>query len=82
MSELGRLSMALDEGYGSGIMQKYQPTQGENGIKMSHLHMHVFPRLENEADLFPVPDPNSFAGFSTPNDHEIIELASRLKLSD
>lgn len=79
MIELGRLSLALDEGYGSGIMQKYQPLQTENGIKMNHLHAHVFPRQENEPGLFPTPEPNSFEGFVMPTDTEVITLAHRLQ---
>jgi diadenosine tetraphosphate (Ap4A) HIT family hydrolase len=71
MAELGRLSLELDQGFGSGIMQKYQPTQSENGIKVNHLHFHVFPRQENEQDLFPTPRPNNFSGFYIPNDTEI-----------
>jgi diadenosine tetraphosphate (Ap4A) HIT family hydrolase len=43
MGELGRLSHRLNKGFGSGIMQKYQPLQTENGIKVHHLHFHVFP---------------------------------------
>jgi histidine triad (HIT) family protein len=79
MAELGRLSTLLDNGYGSGIMQKYQPLQAENGVKMNHLHFHVFPRIEDEPGLFPTPDPNSFEGFSVPTDEEVVDLAARLK---
>jgi diadenosine tetraphosphate (Ap4A) HIT family hydrolase len=80
MSELGRLSMKLDQGYGTGVMQKYQPTQAENGIKMNHLHFHVFPRQEDESNLFPVPEPNSFEGFTQrPTDAEIAALVHELR---
>jgi len=79
MLELGRLSIRLDDGFGSGIMQKYQPLQAENGVKTNHLHFHVFPRLENEVGLFPVPDPNSFDGFERASTDEIIDLAESLK---
>lgn len=77
--ELGRLAGLLDEGFGSGVMQKFQPTQAENGIKVNHLHFHVFPRIEDEQGLFPVPDPNSFDGFADTGRSEIINLAESLK---
>jgi len=64
MGELGRLASLLDNGLGYGTMHKYQPLQAENGIKMNHWHQHVFPRLGQEAGLFPVPKPNSFEAFS------------------
>jgi diadenosine tetraphosphate (Ap4A) HIT family hydrolase len=79
MGELGRLSLKLDEGFGSGIMQKYQPLQAENGIKVNHLHFHIFPRLANEAGLFPVPQPNTFDGFTVPSEDEVIAIAEALK---
>lgn len=79
MRELGRLSILLDEGFGTGIMQKYQPQQADNGIKVSHLHFHVFPRRETETELFPVPQPNSFDGFYDLNDEEISRLAAKLR---
>lgn len=78
MMEIGRLGVLLDNGYGTGTMQKYQPLQAENGIKVSHLHFHVFPRLENEAGLFPVPDPNTFDGFELAGREEITQLAESL----
>jgi diadenosine tetraphosphate (Ap4A) HIT family hydrolase len=82
MTELGRLSSLLDEGYGAGVMQKYQPGQVENGIKVSHLHWHVFPRQERdeqESVLFPVPRPNNFGGFLTPPEAEVLDWVQRLK---
>lgn len=79
MLELGRLSHKLDRGFGSGIMQKYQPLQAENGVKMNHLHFHVFPRLEEESGLFPTPQPNSFDGFVRASNVEIAELAESLR---
>ncbi|HSW75196.1 MAG TPA: HIT family protein [Candidatus Saccharimonadales bacterium] len=79
MQELGRLSVALDKGYGTGIMQKYQPLQPDNGVKVSHLHFHVFPRLAEELRLFPVPEPNSFEAFHTPDETEITAWAQSLK---
>ncbi len=78
MEELGRLSKLLDQGFGSGIIQKYMPKQSENGVKMNHLHFHVFPRQEKEKHLFPTPDPNQFEGFYTPTDEDIKELISKL----
>ena len=79
MGELGRLGLLLDQGYGTGVMQKYQPLQEENGVKMNHLHFHTFPRFEYEPGLFPVPEPNSFDAFYTPSDEEVVEWANRLK---
>lgn len=77
--ELGRLGTLVDQGYGTGILQKYQPTQPENGIKMNHLHFHTFPRIENEPGLFPVPEPNSFDGFFKPDLLDIQKLAQELR---
>jgi diadenosine tetraphosphate (Ap4A) HIT family hydrolase len=79
MGELGRLSLKLDKGFGTGMMQKYQPLQAENGIKVNHLHFHVFPRIKNEPGLFPVPQPNTFDGFSVPSDDEVTAIAEALK---
>jgi diadenosine tetraphosphate (Ap4A) HIT family hydrolase len=79
MGELGRLSLKLDEGFGTGIMQKYQPLQTENGIKVNHLHFHIFPRIADEEGLFPVPQPNTFDGFTVPSDDEVIAVADALR---
>jgi histidine triad (HIT) family protein len=79
MAELGRLSKLLDEGYGTGIMQKFQPPQNQNGIKVHHLHFHVFPRHQTEEGLFPTPYPNSFDSFYVPSDDELKDLVERLK---
>jgi diadenosine tetraphosphate (Ap4A) HIT family hydrolase len=79
MQELGRLLVLLDEGFGTGIMQKYQPLQTENGIKVNHLHFHIFPREEIEDNLFPTPMPNSFQGFRDPKPAEIKEMVDRLR---
>jgi len=79
MEELGRLSLLLDRGYGAGIMQKYQPLQAENEVKVNHLHFHVFPRLEHETGLFPMPEPNSFDGFSMPDESVAAALAKTLR---
>ncbi len=82
MAELGRLSLKLDNGFGAGMMQKFQPTQGENGIKVNHLHFHIFPRLEEESGLFPVPEPNDFQdGFSFAPDKTIGDLANKLRVN-
>jgi histidine triad (HIT) family protein len=79
MKEIGRLSAALNTGHGTGVMQKYQPLQTENGIKVNHLHFHIFPRFEAENELFPVPTPNSFDGFSLPSNEEIQATITKAK---
>lgn len=79
MAELGRLGKSLDEGFGTGVMQKFAPLQGENGIKMSHLHFHVFPRQEVEEGLFPTPYPNDFSAFYQPTQAEVVELVEKLR---
>lgn len=78
MQELGRIGLRLDIGFGTGIAEKYVPLQSENGIKMNHLHYHVFPRNEEDV-LFPVPEPNSFDGFFLPTDDEVRLLAESLR---
>lgn len=78
MAEIGRLSLLLDDGHGTGLMQKYQPLQTQNGIKVNHLHFHVFPRQKDEEHLFPVPEPNSFKGFNTPSDADIEAYVQKL----
>lgn len=79
MGEVGRLSLLLDDGFGMGTMQKYQPLQPENEVKANHVHFHVFPRIEDEPGLFPVPAPNAFEGFVVPEVEEILALAQRLR---
>ncbi len=79
MQELGRLGMILDNGFGTGIIQKYMPLQAENGVKVNHLHYHVFPRQEREARLFPVPVPNSFEGFIMPTNAEVLAVAQSVR---
>lgn len=79
MTELGRLSNLLDEGFGTGIMQKYQPLQAENGIKVNHLHFHVFPRKQQEESLFPVPQPNNFEGFVAAPEPDLRHLIKKVK---
>lgn len=79
MGEIGRIGMLLDQGFGTGVMQKHQPTQPENGIKVSHLHFHVFPRQEEEPGLFPVPEPNTFDGFSHLPTEEVARTAASLR---
>jgi histidine triad (HIT) family protein len=79
MAEIGRLSKLFDCGFGTGLMQKFQPTQSENDVKVNHLHFHVFPRVENERGLFPVPEPNSFDGFHLIDKVEAERLADSLK---
>jgi diadenosine tetraphosphate (Ap4A) HIT family hydrolase len=80
MAELGRLGRLLDKGYGTGIMQKYMPLQKENGVKMNHLHFHVFPREEEEEGLFPTPYPNEFKSFYQPDKDEVNELIKSLRI--
>lgn len=77
--ESGRLAKHIDAGYGSGVMQKYQPTQAENGIKMNHIHFHIFPRIANEQVLFPVPVPNSFDGLRETDAVTMKQLVERLQ---
>ena len=79
MAEIGRLSALLDEGFGYGMMQKFQPTQAENGIKMNHMHVHLFPRQEHEAQLFPTPTPNNFDGFYQPDPAATAALVEHLR---
>lgn len=79
MTEIGRISAALDDGFGTGVMQKYQPLQAENGIKVNHLHFHIFPRRKDEDDLFPVPEPNDFTGFSQPTGDDIKNFVKKLR---
>lgn len=79
MGEIGRLMFLLDQGFGAGFMQKYQPTQQENHIRREHFHVHVFPRIKNEEGLFPVPDPNSFEGFEYPTEEEVLDYVELLK---
>jgi diadenosine tetraphosphate (Ap4A) HIT family hydrolase len=79
--EVGRLQLLLDQGYGHGTMQKFQPTQRDNHVKQSHLHEHVFPRQPDEQMLFPVPEPNTldFDGFYVPTNEEVMMLAESLR---
>lgn len=80
MRELGRLGEILNTGFGTGVMQKYMPMQAENGVKMNHLHFHVFPRVENEEGLFPTPYPNEFGSFYNPDQDKVSELVKRLSI--
>lgn len=79
MMELGRLGQLLDNGFGTGIMQKFMPLQGQNGIKMNHLHFHVFPRQEREDGLFPTPYPNDFSAFYQPDRSQVLKLVQLLQ---
>ncbi len=79
MFELGRLSVELDKGHGTEIVQQHKPLIVENGIKMNHLHFHVFPRTNNESGLFSVPTPNSYEGFHLVDNEEVVALAEDLK---
>lgn len=77
--EAGRLGKLLDVGFGKGIMQKDDPIQPRNGVKMDHLHFHVFPRRKKEDGLFPTPYPNQFSAFHKPTDKEVADLIKRLR---
>jgi diadenosine tetraphosphate (Ap4A) HIT family hydrolase/ADP-ribose pyrophosphatase YjhB (NUDIX family) len=79
MREVGRIGETLDNGSGSGLMQKFQPLQEENGIKVNHLHFHVFPRAKGEKKLFPVPDPNDFSGMKPVSKDEVSRLINLLR---
>ncbi len=81
LHEVGQIGAKLDDGYGYGVMLKYQPGQPDNHIKQSHLHFHVFPRWpeDEEPALFPVPVPNNFDGFFYPTLTEVQELIYRLR---
>lgn len=74
IQEIGRLTDLVDLGFGSGVMQKYQPLQKENGIKMNHIHFHVFPRLQDDNALFPVPEPNTFEGLRETSSEDLSNL--------
>ncbi len=77
--ELGRLAKILDTGFGSGIIQKFQPAKVENGITMKHLHFHVLPRIAEEPGILPVPVPNSPEGFTRLDNDEVNTRAEELR---
>jgi len=81
MTEIGKLSLRLDVGYGSGMMQRYQAPDPESDNQTGeHLSFHVFPREHDESELFPVPEPNNIRdGFFLPEHHEVTMLARTLR---
>lgn len=62
-------------GLGYHTLVKHQPDQPENGIKMNHLHTHVFPRRPGDP-LVATPEPNEFEGMIYPT-LEQLELSRR-----
>ncbi len=82
--EIGRLARRMaDPNYpnsvGYQIMVKNQPDQPENGIKMNHLHTHVFPRqLDDEL----IAGPRSFADMYPPSLQDIAFTQYRLGASE
>ncbi|USN97048.1 MAG: HIT domain-containing protein [Candidatus Nomurabacteria bacterium] len=74
--EAESLADVVDFGYGSVVTQKSQPLQKENGIKMDHVHFHVWPRTkQDEKNGVVIPAPQSFDDFFIPsNEAEMKEL--------
>lgn len=74
--EAETIAHVVDFGYGSVVTQKSQPRQKENGIKMDHVHFHVWPRTkQDEKNGVVIPAPQSFDDFYVPsNDTERREL--------
>lgn len=69
MAEIALMADIIDSGRGTIIVQKFQPLQAENGIKMNHLHVHAWPRTpQDEEDSVLIPAPQSFEDFSQIND--------------
>ncbi len=74
--EAESIANVVDHGYGSVVIQKSQPLQEENGIKMDHIHFHVWPRTkDDEKNGVVIPAPQSFDDFYVPSTpQEIAEL--------
>ena len=71
MGEAAILASLVDYGNGTMIIQKFQPLQKENGIKMNHLHVHVWPRTkEDEQNNVLMPAPQSFNDFNSSLDSD------------
>lgn len=71
MAEIALMADMIDEGRGTIIVQKFQPLQEENGIKMNHLHIHAWPRLEADDNAgVPFPAPQNFDNFRPVDDKE------------
>lgn len=77
LEEAERLADKVDQGYGSQVFQKSQPGVS-NGITMSHVHMHVYPRLEGDRRPIPTPVPNHFDAMVFPTPEEIAASVARL----
>lgn len=66
--EAASIADVIDFGYGTIISQKTQPLQNENGIKMDHIHFHVWPRTkQDEQNRIVFPAPRSFDDFEIPH---------------
>lgn len=76
--EIGRLAGLLDTGCGYEILQKYQPKKPDDGIKRSHFHFHVVPRLPGDG-ILAVPEPNTPDGFRRLGDDEVQEMAESMR---
>lgn len=75
MAEAAILASLVDYGYGTIIIQKFQPLQAENGIKMNHMHVHVWPRTKaDELNHTLMPAPQSFDDFISPLTDEELSL--------
>lgn len=74
--EAETIAHVVDHGYGTVVTQKSQPLQAENGIKMDHVHFHIWPRTKHdEKNGIVIPAPQSFDDFYIPsNDAERREL--------
>jgi histidine triad (HIT) family protein len=67
MGEAALLADWSDKGYGSVTLQKYQPLQTENGIKMDHAHVHIWPRTRrDEKNGIIIPAPKYRSNFFVP----------------
>jgi diadenosine tetraphosphate (Ap4A) HIT family hydrolase len=71
-AEIALMADIIDGGRGTIIVQKFQPLQAENGIKVNHLHVHAWPRtLQDEENSILIPAPQSFEDFSLVNDDHV-----------
>lgn len=68
INRLAKLAASLTSGY--EIIQKHQPDQVENGVKMNHLHTHVFPRTPDDPLIA---GPQDFSNMRTPSPHQLEE---------
>lgn len=71
MAEVAIMADMIDEGKGTIIVQKFQPLLQENGIKMNHMHIHAWPRLQEDEDAsVPFPAPQNFDNFRKVDEKE------------